>query len=129
MKTKFAGACRQCGKSWNVGDELLYSKDPKAVCVDQACFEKQKGVIARAVEAGTFARVQNTKSNWPQMGELSPELVGLVGAEEIYCALAYKIASARHPGLSDREIGPIVNATMQNLIAIAQIKAIREREK
>lgn len=123
MKTKYEGTCRTCGKSWKVGDEILFSKDPKAVCVDSVCFEKQKGIIEKAVEAGTSARLS---TKWPTSMEFSPEQVALMDAEEIYCRMAYEVAKSRHPGLDDKTLGPIVNATEQNLIQLAKTKAIRE---
>ena len=126
MKTKYEGVCRTCGKSWKVGDEILFSKEPKAVCIDSACFEKQKSIIDKATQAGSQARQELAKSNWPQLGEMTPDQSALMDAEEIYCSLGYQIAKTRHPHLNDRELGPIVNATMQNLIQIAKIKAIRE---
>lgn len=43
MKTQYPGACKLCGAIWKVGDDILYQKDPKAICSDEECYTQQGG--------------------------------------------------------------------------------------
>lgn len=49
IKAKFSGGCRICGESWNVGDDILYQKNPKAICSNDLCFTQQGGVVKEFV--------------------------------------------------------------------------------
>ena len=42
LTSQYAGKCKVCGKEWKVGNEIWYQKDPKAICIDEQCFERQK---------------------------------------------------------------------------------------
>jgi len=42
LTSQYEGTCKLCGKEWKVGDQIHYSKTPKAICTDEACFNKQK---------------------------------------------------------------------------------------
>jgi hypothetical protein len=43
ISAKFDGSCKVCGSEWKVGDQIHYSKDPKATCSDEECFKQQGG--------------------------------------------------------------------------------------
>jgi len=45
IKAKYDGGCRMCGEEWVVGDDILYQKNPKAICINEQCFKQQGGVI------------------------------------------------------------------------------------
>ena len=44
LDAKFKGTCSHCGESWSVGAKIFYSKEPRAVCTSEECFETQKGL-------------------------------------------------------------------------------------
>ena len=43
ISAKFDGSCKVCGLEWKVGDQIYYSKEPKATCLDEQCFKQQGG--------------------------------------------------------------------------------------
>ena len=43
IKGKYAGNCKICGNQSEVGDDIFYQKEPKAICVNKTCFEEQGG--------------------------------------------------------------------------------------
>jgi len=44
MQSKFTGTCKGPDKhTWDVGDEVFYDKDTKAICIDSKCFQALKG--------------------------------------------------------------------------------------
>jgi hypothetical protein len=45
IKAKYDGGCKICGGSWNIGDDLFYQKNPKAICSDEQCFKQQGGIV------------------------------------------------------------------------------------
>jgi hypothetical protein len=45
IKAKYDGGCKMCGDSWNVGDDIYYQKNPKAICIDEQCFKQQGGTV------------------------------------------------------------------------------------
>lgn len=42
LDAKFKGTCSHCGASWKVGEKIFYSREPKATCSSEECFETQK---------------------------------------------------------------------------------------
>lgn len=53
LTSQYDGKCPN-GHSWKKGDQIYYSKTPKAICIDQACFESQKnpqGTLSSATES------------------------------------------------------------------------------
>lgn len=78
IKAKFAGNCKSCSNDWGVGDEIHYSKDPRAICTDEQCFNKQKangsGAVASRYSAPTFEIVNPNVDVSPEV-KASGELV------------------------------------------------------
>ena len=54
IKGKYAGQCKICGSDWNVGDDIFYQKEPKAICADKECFEEQGGKFTPYKQQGTL---------------------------------------------------------------------------
>lgn len=42
IDARYKGTCTHCGETWIVGDKIFYSKEPKATCSKEDCFETQK---------------------------------------------------------------------------------------
>jgi len=55
IDARYKGTCSHCGNSWKVGDKIFYSKEPKATCSDNDCFETQKSKNIPA-STGSFGR-------------------------------------------------------------------------
>ena len=45
ISAKYDGMCKLCGEEWRVSDEIYYQKQPKAICSDYDCFQKQSGTL------------------------------------------------------------------------------------
>jgi hypothetical protein len=45
MSSKYSGKCLICKNAWNVGEQMFYQKEPKCMCNDKECFEKQGGKL------------------------------------------------------------------------------------
>ncbi len=45
ISAKYDGMCKLCGEEWRVSDEIYYQKQPKAICSDYDCFQKQNGTL------------------------------------------------------------------------------------
>ena len=43
IKAKFAGSCKLCGEEWSKDFDIHYSREPRAICINEQCFNKQKG--------------------------------------------------------------------------------------
>jgi len=72
LTSQYDGTCKVCNKTWKVGNQLWYQKDPKAICIDEQCFEAQKAAAgaphpaqgmadARAVQNPTRTESERTE--------------------------------------------------------------------
>ncbi len=43
IKAKFAGSCKLCGEEWSKDFDIHYSREPRAICINEQWFNKQKG--------------------------------------------------------------------------------------
>ena len=43
IKAKISGSCKICGATLEVGDNISYQKQPRAICADPSCFAQQGG--------------------------------------------------------------------------------------
>ena len=51
ITAKYAGLCKVCGSEWKVGEKICYQKEPKAICVDEACFNEQGGSLTKSFQS------------------------------------------------------------------------------
>ena len=51
IKAKFAGTCKLCGEEWEKGFDLHYSREPRAICTSEKCFNEQKGKSGNVVSS------------------------------------------------------------------------------
>lgn len=42
IKAKFSGHCKLCGEEWEKDFDIHYSREPRAICTDEKCFNEQK---------------------------------------------------------------------------------------
>lgn len=54
ISARYKGTCKHCGNEWKVDEQIHYSKDPKATCTDEACFETQKSKAPSTGDKGSF---------------------------------------------------------------------------
>jgi hypothetical protein len=50
LTAKYKGQCQFCGSEWKVGEEILYQKNPKAICSSEECYKEQGGTISTFVQ-------------------------------------------------------------------------------
>ena len=55
ITAKYAGMCKVCGSDWSIGNPIFYQKEPKAICVEEACFTEQGGSISKSFQS-SFTR-------------------------------------------------------------------------
>ncbi len=53
ISAKYDGMCKLCGEEWRVSDEIYYQKNPKAICSDYDCFQKQGGSLDHLKPVGS----------------------------------------------------------------------------
>lgn len=41
IKAKFAGICKLCSGEWEKGFDIFYNREPRAICVNENCYEEQ----------------------------------------------------------------------------------------
>ena len=58
ITAKYAGMCKVCGSDWAIGNPIFYQKEPKAICVEEACFTEQGGSISKSFQS-SFTRSSN----------------------------------------------------------------------
>jgi len=59
ISARFKGTCKHCGNTWNVDEQIHYSKEPKAVCTSEECFNTQKS-NAPAGRESSYTKTINT---------------------------------------------------------------------
>ena len=80
MSSKYSGKCNLCEKSWNVGEQMFYQKDPKCMCIDKECFEKQGGKIFEKSFGGNsfskqVSKIDISSVNVPDLAKLQTQAV------------------------------------------------------
>ena len=61
ISAKYKGDCKNCGSDWQVGSQICYQKEPKAICSDKERFTEQGGTIETSRSQGN-ARVDMANS-------------------------------------------------------------------
>ena len=89
LTSQYAGTCKVCNKTWKVGNEIWYQKDPKAICIDEQCFERQKAGTTTGVQTGVMAA---PTVNYPQPRTESEKTEDACHMIEILWQLAQKKA-------------------------------------
>ena len=51
ITAKYAGMCKVCGSDWSVGNPIFYQKEPKAICVEESCFNEQGGNMTQSFQS------------------------------------------------------------------------------
>ena len=51
ITAKYAGMCKICGSDWEVGNPIFYQKAPKAICVDEGCYNEQGGNLTKTFQS------------------------------------------------------------------------------
>lgn len=62
ITAKYAGMCKVCGSDWKIGEQIYYSKTPKAICVEEECFNEQGGQVSKSFSSN-FTSTQYKKRN------------------------------------------------------------------
>jgi hypothetical protein len=51
ITAKYAGMCKICGSDWEVGNPIFYQKAPKAICVEEGCYNEQGGNLTKTFQS------------------------------------------------------------------------------
>jgi hypothetical protein len=85
--------------------------------------------VATTGSQSVAQQVQETKVNWNVLDEKSADMEQLVLGLDSMRSLAYEYTKTNHPDLSENSniFGQIVNANITHLIALALVKATKEK--
>tara|TARA_B110001454_G_C12502488_1_gene343358 strand:+ start:115 stop:519 length:405 start_codon:yes stop_codon:yes gene_type:complete len=127
IKGKYQGMCKICGSDWQVGDEIFYQKEPKAICMDKECFESQGGTFT------PFAKGQTTIgggwigktpiiSKLPEV-EVSDEVKQITEYWDQFFLVAHHKTKAVYPqeDVNGDRFGQIRSKMMDQLMALIQM--------
>tara|TARA_R100001530_G_scaffold131496_1_gene103198 strand:+ start:1359 stop:1769 length:411 start_codon:yes stop_codon:yes gene_type:complete len=105
ITAKYSGMCKTCGETWNVGQDMYYQKQPKAMCTDLECFTEQGGTIQTGFQSsfkpsttGSSFMKEKTKFVMPDV-EVPDSLT--VSAEVVIAAIkkGHDLAHLMYPDL------------------------------
>ena len=90
MSSKYAGKCKTCGSTWNVGEQMFYQQDPKSMCNKKECFEKQGGKIYEGKPFGgnsfsnkQVSNIDISKISLPDMDKIQTRMTKIADEESL----------------------------------------------
>ncbi len=120
MKSQYEGKCGVCGTTWKPGDEIHYQKDPKCICKDRTCWDKQ-------VAAGGADKLKNSAPHGqaatvPQRTDEAKLMDSKKMLELLWCPALTEAAKV-YPDIPQTETHGVANITWQG----EQKERIRQR--
>ena len=123
IKAKFVGGCKSCGEEWNVGDDIYYQKDPKAICSSKECFEDQGGKFTPYKSQSTLSTFrQPIITKLPDV-EVSDEVKKITEYWDQFFVVAHHKTKAVYPDedVNGDRFGQIRSKMMDQLMSLIQM--------
>ena len=129
ITAKYAGMCKVCGSDWSVGNPIFYQKEPKAICVEEACFSEQGGSITTSFQS-SFTRASTGGYQREKIKFIVPDVEVPDGvkacAEQVQqcIVVAHHLAVSMYPEL-DKEsqtFGQIRSKLVDQILAICSMR-------
>ena len=127
ISAKYNGQCKICGDSWQVGDNIFYQKDPKAICGDKECFEEQGGKFTPFKAQGSFGSYVKTPIITKLRDvEISDEVKKITEYWDQFFLVAHHKTKAVYPqeDVNGDRFGQIRSKMMDQLMAL--IRMVKE---
>ena len=126
ITAKYAGACKICGSDWRVGDQIFYSKTPKAICLEEECFSEQGGSLTKSIQS-SFTPTQYKKEN---LKFIVPDVEvpdGIKACAEMVqqtIVVAHHLAISMHPELDTESntFGQIRSKLVDQILTICSLR-------
>ena len=130
IKGKYAGTCKICGSDWQVGVDIFYQKEPKAICADKECFEQQGGKFTpfksgqTTLTGGTYGRAPII-TKLPDV-EISDDVKKITEYWDQFFVVAHHKTKAVYPqeDVNGDRFGQIRSKMMDQLMAL--IRMVKE---
>ena len=127
ITAKYAGACKICGSDWRVGDQIFYSKTPKAICLEEECFSEQGGSLTKSFQS-SFTKPSQSYQR-PKIKFVVPDVEvpdGVKACAEMLqqtIVVAHHLAISMYPDLDteDQTFGQIRSKLADQILAVCQI--------
>ena len=127
IKGKYSGVCKICGDSWQVGEEIYYQKEPKAICGDKECFESQGGTFTpfkgqTSLMGGGWGNKTPIITKLPDV-EISDEVKKITEYWDQFFVVAHHKTKAVYPqeDVNGDRFGQIRSKMMDQLMSLIQM--------
>ena len=102
ITAKYAGMCKICGSDWAVGNPIFYQKEPKAICVDEGCYNEQGGNLTKTFQSSfnqsSSYKKENLKFVLPDI-EVSDGVKACAEMVQQVIVVAHHLTISMHPDL------------------------------
>jgi len=102
ITAKYAGMCKICGSDWAVGNPIFYQKEPKAICVDEGCYNEQGGNLTKTFQSSfnqsSSYKKENLKFVLPDI-EVSDGVKACAEMVQQVIVVAHHLTISMHPEL------------------------------
>jgi len=102
ITAKYAGMCKICGSDWEVGNPIFYQKEPKAICVDEGCYNEQGGNLTKTFQSSfnqsSSYKKENLKFVLPDI-EVSDGVKACAEMVQQVIVVAHHLTISMHPEL------------------------------
>ena len=126
ITAKYAGMCKICGSDWEVGNPIFYQKEPKAICVDEGCYNEQGGNLTKTFQSsfnqsGSYKK-ENLKFVLPDI-EVSDGVKACAEMVQQVIVVAHHLAISMYPDLDteDQTFGQIRSKLADQILAVCQM--------
>ena len=128
ITAKYAGMCKICGSDWEVGNPIFYQKAPKAICVDEECYNEQGGNLTKTFQssfnptASTYKR-EDIKFVLPDV-EVPDGVKACAEMVQQTIVVAHHMAISMYPELNteSQTIGQIRSKLADQLLDICKMR-------
>ena len=127
ITAKYAGMCKICGSDWSVGNPIFYQKAPKAICVDEECYNEQGGNLTKTFQSSfgsnTPYKREDVKFVLPDV-EIPDGIKACAEQVQQVLVVAHHMAISMYPELNTESqvFGQIRSKLVDQILAICAMR-------
>jgi|TARA_R110000824_G_scaffold8714_3_gene39427 hypothetical protein len=123
IKAKYEGMCKICGDEWNVGSDIFYQKDPKAICGSKECFEEQGGKFTPFKSQTSFSGFRTPIITKLPEVDISDDVKKITEYWDQFFVVAHHKTKAVYPSedVNGDRFGQIRSKMMDQLMSLIQM--------